>query len=129
MNLMERRREMMSKRVNIQVTCTQGFISNSNLNNDVAGWFKTFTTPLQVKAGDYIVFSCYGGAANAVIYKILADNTFQMQVKGGGSTRYDTYTWTADEDCFIGFSARKGDNAPIATINGNNVEFLGYNEI
>ena len=88
-----------------------------------SGWF--YTTSLAVRSGQVIIFSCYGGAANAVISKEL-NGTYTMMVKGTSSSSYRTYTWTADEDCFVAFSAKVDTIAPVATVDGVNVTFEGY---
>ena len=81
-----------------------------------------YTTPINVNAGDEVVFSCYGGGSTAVIAKFNGVSEYYTGlVKGSGSTTYKTYTYTMTEDCQIAFSAKIGVNDAVATINGKNV--------
>ena len=81
-----------------------------------------YTTPINVKNGDVVVFSGYIGAITAAIAKFNGVGEYYTGlVKGSGSTTYKTYTYTMTEDCQIAFSAKIGAIDAVATVNGNNV--------
>ena len=86
-------------------------------------WF--YTSPIAVKAGQEVQFSAYAGAASAAI-STYSNEAYAMQVKGSGSTRYETYTYIPAEDCLVVVSAKRGEIAPILTIDGENVLLIGY---
>lgn len=103
--------------VNDHYIRTDGLIASNE------GWF--YTTPIAVKAGQSIEFTAYAGAANAAISKY-ENSSYIMLVKGAGSTKYQKYTYIANSDMEVVFSAKRGANEPIATIDGENITFNGY---
>lgn len=103
--------------VNDRFIRTDGIISTNE------GWF--YTTPIAVKAGQEVSFSAYAGAITAAI-STYSNEAYAMQVKGEGSTKYKTYTYIPAEDCLVVVCARRGEIAPILTIDGENVLLIGY---
>ena len=76
-----------------------------------SGWYYTVAMPIH--AGDKVTHKGYVGAATSAIFVYNVDNSTRTnKVTGSGSTQYKTYTWTANTDCYVGFSAKFGATLP-----------------
>lgn len=119
-----RRRMMLGNKEALSVELVNDFyIRNDGRIAQNEGWF--YTTPIAVKAGQEVQFSAYAGASSAAI-STYSNGAYAMQVRGSGSTRYETYTYIPAEDCLVVVSAKRGEIASILTIDGENVLLIGY---
>lgn len=120
--LIRRRMQMGKEALSVELV-NDRYIHTDGIISRLEGWF--YTTPIAVKAGQEVSFSANAGASSAAI-STYSNGAYAMQVKGGGSARYETYTYIPAEDCLVVVCARRREIAPILTIDGENVLLIGY---
>lgn len=111
----------------MSVDCVKGiYVHNGGTLNLDADSF--YTNGIFVKAGQVVKLKGHVGAIMAAVYSIDQNTDVRTPlVFGNGSGQYKTYTYTAQQDCYIGICAKYTySDATIFTIDGKIVTLNNY---